>query len=124
MTKKQNNNWRERFELLVRQYLYIDPLDLDHWEMIAKKFGENCPVCGKLMVPNKYADEFEKKLQKLVKSEIDKAVEDKILEISKIIDRNTVDGMYSPDGIAQDLITFIGAEAIKKHLSINKKETK
>lgn len=63
-------------------------------------------------------------IKSFIQTEIDRAVEDKILEFSKIIDRNTVDGMYSPDGIAQDLITFIGAEAIKKHLSINKKETK
>jgi len=87
MTKKQNNDWMKRWKINK---------ELQDW---------NLTIID------------EKEILSFIQSEIDKAVEDKILEFKAIIDRNTVDGMYSPDGIAQDLITSIDNEAIKKHLT-------
>jgi len=90
MTKKQNNNWIERFE---------------------KRFSKRLE-CMEILYQNHGGEPFVgQTIPDFIQSEIDKAVEDKILEFKAIIDRNTVNGMYSPDGIAQDLITFIDNEA-------------
>jgi len=75
MTKPQKieGGMEERIELLVRKYLYVDPMTLRQWEDTAKMWGDTCTVCGKPMIPNKYADEFEKKILKLFSTEIEKA---------------------------------------------------
>ena len=35
-----------------------------------------------------------------------------LVVLQNIIDKNTVDGCYSPDGIAKDVIMYVGAKAI------------
>lgn len=74
-------------ELLIRKYLYIDPNGLDYWKKLAKMIGENCKVCGKPLVPNKYADEFEKKLLKAITKTLQQQREDDIKNICKGVDK-------------------------------------
>lgn len=64
MKNKPLKDWRELTQFLIREYLYIDPMSLKQWENTAKVYGENCCVCGKPLIPNKFSDEFEKKLLK------------------------------------------------------------
>ena len=80
-----SNDWRETTQLLIRKYLYIDPNSLDHWKQLAKMMGENCKVCGKPLVPNEYADEFENKLLSLISSELQREREKVLEEVNEMI---------------------------------------
>ena len=71
-----SNDWRELTQFLIRKYLYIDPNDLYHWKKLAKMMGENCKVCGKPLVPNEYADEFENKLLDFISFELQSIFEE------------------------------------------------
>jgi hypothetical protein len=66
--KGKELEWEKDLQFEIRKALYIDPKGLKDWKFSVDKWGKNCPMCGKLFVPNDFADEFEKKLLKVVSS--------------------------------------------------------
>lgn len=101
---KQNNNWMGRLTVIIENLYVLQGFSIARWKG-GKELKEVKIICD------------------FVEKEIDKAVEEALgkrnKELQAIIDKNTVDGCYSPDGISQDLIMFVGAEVIKKKLNFN-----
>lgn len=107
MNSLNRDGEEDKIQFLIRKYLYIDPMSLKQWEDTAKMWGDSCKLCGKPMIPNKYADEFEKKMLKLIRTLIEEA---KAEEREKICNTKLEEPPEGVEGLSDKRQAFLAGQ--------------